>query len=66
MTGQVNTHKCPKEGCDVRVAQDKLACRVHWNAVSRPTQNRVYAAYRDDDMIAHAEAMQQAVIEMNR
>ena len=38
-------HACPKNGCLRRVSREFLACRAHWQQVSRPTQARVYATF---------------------
>lgn len=59
------THECPAEVCSRRVPRAMLACKRHWFAVSRPTRDEVYAAYRSGDRIRHHTAMQQAIAEMN-
>lgn len=49
-----------------QVPRSKLACPTHWDLVSKPTQRRVYAAYREHDLQGHVIAMQDAIEEMNR
>lgn len=67
MTGRSDsTHECPVASCTRRVARHHLACARHWALVDRHTQQRVYAAYRSDDVVDHAEAMSDAIDEMNR
>jgi hypothetical protein len=60
------THECPKIGCNRRVSQNKLACFEHWNLVSKPTQDLVYATYHTGAMSPeHFQAMADAIAEMN-
>lgn len=39
-------HKCPASGCIARVPNRLLACVPHWNALSKPTQDAIYATAR--------------------
>jgi hypothetical protein len=41
--GAMSDHKCPKNGCRVRVPNSKLACRTHWYQLSKPVRDAVYA-----------------------
>jgi hypothetical protein len=66
MTNQPAPHDCPAEACHRQVPRSKLACPEHWALVSRPTQQRVYKAYRESDFGAHVTAMGEAIQEMNR
>lgn len=59
------THQCPQEACRRRVARHQLACPRHWARVDAHTKRRVYAAYRSGDLVAHGEAMHDAIEEMN-
>lgn len=70
----MSDHECPAEGCPRRVAYERLACPQHWYAVSKPTRDRVYRAYRAmrktgiDDVEtyrAHEAAIAAAIEEMN-
>lgn len=62
-------HECPKNGCTRMVAHDILACRAHWQQVSRPTQQAVYSAWRRIDTPGGLEkylaVRADAVAEMN-
>lgn len=39
-------HTCHAMGCNKPVKPELLMCLEHWRMVSRPTQLRVWAAYR--------------------
>lgn len=62
-------HECPKTGCTRMVRRDLLACRAHWQQVSRPTQLEVYALWaakdQDGGLVAYMEIRRQAIAEMN-
>lgn len=57
-------HDCPGPDCKRRVKNEMLACRAHWFKVSKPTRDRVWAAYHagSDDYVAAVAA---AVEEMH-
>lgn len=61
------SHVCPKQGCRRTVADEMLACRMHWFAVSPTTRSRVWAAYRGPGPGSpeHTEAVADAIDEMN-
>lgn len=62
---RARSHRCPADGCTRLVPNEQLACRIHWARVSRPTQRRVYAAYRSGDNGAHLAALHDAIAEIN-
>lgn len=59
------THECPAEACNSRVPYDQLACRKHWYKVSRKTRGLVNRTWKAEMFDEHADAMAQAVREMN-
>lgn len=59
------THQCPQKDCSRRVARNQLACPRHWARVDAHTKKRVYSAYRSGDLAAHADAMRDAIEDMN-
>lgn len=42
----MNTHRCPKRGCDIQVPNAKLACREHWYELSASIRAAVLATAR--------------------
>jgi hypothetical protein len=64
MTTPDTTHECPGPLCELRVDRDKLACIGHWKQVDKPTQARVWRAYRNGPLSEHAEAMDAAIAQM--
>jgi hypothetical protein len=63
------THDCPKDGCSRQVSAGYLACRAHWQQVTRPTQQLVYATYAGGLGLfdpEYLEARDLAIAEMNR
>lgn len=60
------THKCPKDGCEIRLPRHLLACSPHWYQVSKETRRRVNFTWRSGDTGAYLAARVDAVEEMNR
>jgi hypothetical protein len=62
------THKCPKNGCELRVPHHRLACRAHWYAIPGPYRDAVWQAYRVHGMGSpeHGAAIRAAVGALNR
>lgn len=60
------THECPITACTTRVPHEHLMCPPHWRKVPRDLQHAVYAAYRRDDLIAHADACTEAIAAVER
>ncbi len=40
------THKCLKDGCDIQLPQQFLACRSHWYSVPSPVRDEIKYAWR--------------------
>lgn len=60
------THVCPYPGCDLDIGHADLACAPHWYTVSKPTRDRVWAAYRNGTRAEHVAAIQDAIDEMRQ
>lgn len=58
-------HACPKDGCEVMVGRNILACRTHWYQVTPETRRRVNSTWRSSDIGAYLAAREAAVAEMN-
>lgn len=64
-----SSHKCPREGCEIRVEPGKLACRSDWYRVPRALRWAVLRAWRGGQGAGspeHRHAMVAAIRAMNR
>lgn len=59
------THKCPKDGCEVRVPRVILACTRHWFALKPETRRLVNEAWHHGTHADYQAARELAVNEMN-
>lgn len=62
---EVNTHKCPKEGCEVQLPQHVLLCLPHWRQVPVSLKHKVTAAWRAKDWPVYLRARAAAVATVN-
>lgn len=61
----MDDHKCPKDGCEIRVPFNTLACRPHWFSLPINLRGEISRAWRNNDLVRHAELRQQAVTFLN-
>lgn len=47
------------------VPQSQLACRAHWYSLPQDLRNQIWASYRTNDTVRHAELVRDAVSFLN-
>lgn len=53
-----NYHRCPFPGCTQRVPRHLWGCKAHWYRVPHDLRDRLWRAYRGDDLAEHAAALE--------
>lgn len=59
----MSTHRCPAPGCDVQVADHRLACPWHWFSIPKQLRDDLWRAYKTFGALSkqHLAAVQACV-----